>query len=74
MKVLEPKKLTEVVAGASRLPKFLRKKQFKMDGSGKLTVGSTVIAEFETPEEEAEFVQKLIDGPDKKQGRGWRAR
>ena len=53
---------------------------FKADRSLTLTVGRDVVAEFDSPEEEAEFLQKIIDGPEKERSRngfdsfmkGWR--
>lgn len=72
MKITDSKKLIEFTSGVARTPKFLRRRLIRNDHTGKLKVGDYEIAEFDSPEEEDEFFQKLIDGPNVGKARGWR--
>lgn len=73
MRVLDQGRLVKIVAGAARLPKPLRRRMLKADGSLKLTVGKDVVAEFDSPTEEAEFIEGLVNGPSIEKSRGWRS-
>ena len=73
MRIKDSKKLIEFTSGVARTPKFLRWGLIRNDHTGKLRVGDYEIAEFESPEEENEFFQKLIDGPNAGRARGWRS-
>lgn len=72
MNILNMEKLTKLIAGIASTPKFMRKFLFKNDHSLKLRVGSEVVAEFESGEEENEFYSKLMDSPKTISAKGWR--
>lgn len=75
MRVHSQDKLVKLCAGVARSPRFMRRTLLQNDHSGRLVVGGWLVAEFDSPQEEDEFFEMLMDAPREaeKEARGWRS-